>query len=167
MLVVGCLSFLAYNAHQYLKWYSPSDQATFVNIGHWAHQHPSVRLGSTQTGIIGFLAENITNLDGKVNSDALSARSKGVLGEYVRQENIDLLLDYPNLIEPVVRETRQYGSPFEEIATLGTPVDSNLVVEVFAKGSASPLVREIQSCSMVLNARRKEKLPLTSFNASQ
>ena len=67
--------------------------AGFVQ-GHFAGR----RVGAFQSGVIGYFNENVLNLDGKVNSDALWARRSGTLVEYLDRARVDVLIDWPEVL---------------------------------------------------------------------
>jgi hypothetical protein len=50
------------------------------------------------SGIAGFFHENVVNLDGKMNSDALAALRSGTLDEYLAHDRIDVMIDWPEQV---------------------------------------------------------------------
>ncbi len=61
-----------------------------------AYVPPGDRLAAGQSGTLGFFRDRVTNLDGKVNADALAAR--GSLEAYCRRAGVRWLLDWPAVL---------------------------------------------------------------------
>ncbi len=59
---------------------------------------PPLKVGSFQSGVIGYFNPNVVNLDGKVNSHALSYLKENEISRYIDQEGIDVLVDWPSYI---------------------------------------------------------------------
>jgi len=55
-------------------------------------------VGALQSGTLGFFRIGTVNLDGKVNYDALRARTRGTLWRYVRERHLDYLVDWPGYV---------------------------------------------------------------------
>jgi hypothetical protein len=87
--------------------------SSFYGAGNWALRHPGDKVGMHQSGITGFIAPNIVNLDGKVNFNALKAKLDNKLGKYIVDENITYLADWDTLIIPIIRDVNKYGVEFE------------------------------------------------------
>ncbi len=122
----------------------------FYDAARWVQTHtdPSETIGVFQGGAIGYLSERrVVNLDGKVNGDAYQALRAHRLDQYVREANIDLVLDSERVLdlflgpwskeerENIARETvfvgAQHGVP-GWIAYRVTPARG------FNAGSATP-----------------------------
>jgi hypothetical protein len=56
------------------------------------------KIGAFQSGVIGFFNPNIVNLDGKVNSEAIKFSRDGKLNQYLDDQHIDVLVDWPDYI---------------------------------------------------------------------
>ena len=53
-------------------------------------------IGSFQAGILGYYLERkFYGLDGKINQDALNAMKENAIDEYVKEKNIDYIMDEP------------------------------------------------------------------------
>jgi hypothetical protein len=85
----------------------------------WAQAHPSDMIGMAQSGIGGYFAPNIVNLDGKVNPAALRAIQHGGIGTYVANSNIKYIADWMWILLPIVRSSEQHGAPFEKVDSIG------------------------------------------------
>jgi len=57
---------------------------------------PAVHVGAFQSGVIGYFNPDVENLDGKLNAGALRATRNGSLGEFIDQEGINVLIDWPS-----------------------------------------------------------------------
>lgn len=58
------------------------------------HLHKYKKIGMAQSGISGFFFDNVINLDGKVNSQALKAITSNNLYQYINDEKIDVLIEW-------------------------------------------------------------------------
>jgi hypothetical protein len=70
----------------------------YFGISAWVSENlkEGTRLGSMQTGALGYFAENIKvyNLDGVVNSEALNAIKQNRLIEYIKENKMDYVLSW-------------------------------------------------------------------------
>lgn len=57
-----------------------------------------VRVGAFQSGLIGYFHENVFNLDGKVNPDALEYLRDGNIACYIQEQQIEYVVDWPGYI---------------------------------------------------------------------
>ncbi len=74
----------------------------FYDAARWVEDNtsPDDTIGVFQSGAIGYFAHRrVINLDGKVNSGALLALKGGKLGDYLRREGIDVVIDNKNVLE--------------------------------------------------------------------
>ena len=63
---------------------------------------PSETVGAFSSGVLGYFFDNVVNLDGKVNAQAMRARREGRLGRYINESGISVLLDWRQTIETFV-----------------------------------------------------------------
>ena len=77
--------------HQYLGGYSRHFQ-----LAEWVQQNVSteVWVGSWQSGTVGYFHDRTINLDGKTNPEALAARKKRQLPEYMVEKGIQYFIDW-------------------------------------------------------------------------
>ena len=67
-----------------------------INAGFVRNQVDNTLLvGAYQTGTVGFFNQNVINLDGKVDAQALYARTHGGIGTYIDSQHIDVLVEWP------------------------------------------------------------------------
>lgn len=64
------------------------------------------RIAMFQSGTAGYLCDNVTNLDGKVNALALRALQRGTLSEYLIEQRFDVLMDWGVMMDPVLADKR-------------------------------------------------------------
>jgi hypothetical protein len=69
-----------------------------VNAGYIRTNYPSARVGSFQSGVVGYFNPNVENLDGKLNEGALRAVQKHQLDTFVESEHISVLVDWRGYI---------------------------------------------------------------------
>ena len=66
----------------------------------YIHQYyPKVPVGAFQSGVNGYFDENVINLDGKVNTQALAAAQAHRLPQYIDATGINVMVDWPGYIE--------------------------------------------------------------------
>lgn len=117
-IVALLLGALAYTGGHYfgllthIPWWDE-----FYRTGKWAASQTGY-VGMSQTGLTGFIAPNVVNLDGKVNAEVLKARFEDRLGEYVKREDIRYLADWPLEVNPIVEEARRKGVQFNRIGNI-------------------------------------------------
>jgi hypothetical protein len=56
-------------------------------------------IGAFQTGVLGYMNENVINLDGKIDSEALTRLRSGETHLYMDKRGVNVLVDWPELIE--------------------------------------------------------------------
>jgi hypothetical protein len=57
-----------------------------------------VRVAAFQTGVAGYLCENIINLDGKMDNEALKSIASGNIESYIDKMNVDVLIEWKDFI---------------------------------------------------------------------
>lgn len=81
-----------------------------VAAGYVANHLPKdARIGAFQSGVVGYYNENVINLDGKVNVDALAAMREKRVEEYVDAERIDYVIDWQGVIEGLMPRAMKSG----------------------------------------------------------
>lgn len=81
-----------------------------VAAGYVARHLPKdARVGAFQSGVVGFYNENVINLDGKVNVEALKALRAKQIEEYLDRARIDYVIDWEGVIEGLMPRAMQSG----------------------------------------------------------
>ena len=65
-----------------------------------------VRVAAFQTGVAGYLCENIINLDGKMDNDALISIENGNIESYIDKMNVEVLIEWKDFIPNLL--SREY-----------------------------------------------------------
>jgi hypothetical protein len=82
-----------------------------VAAGYVARHLPKdARVGAFQSGVVGFYNENVINLDGKVNVDALAAMRTKTVEEYVDSERINYVIDWEGVIDGLMPRAMKSGA---------------------------------------------------------
>jgi hypothetical protein len=118
-IAVFSLSLTAFSIRKYSNLFLISKENPFYLTGKWALQHPSERIGMLQSGLTGFIAPNVVNLDGKVNFGALAALRKRDLGAYIESEKLDYLADWRVDAEGMARAASMHDGIFVETDSIG------------------------------------------------
>jgi hypothetical protein len=109
-LSLFALCGVAFAAFQYQHIMRSETTGDLYKAGVWAREHPDYRIGMMQSGIAGFTADNVVNLDGKVNFAALQALRKDSLGQYIVQESFTHLMDWDRFVrEMTIKATAAGG----------------------------------------------------------
>jgi hypothetical protein len=58
-----------------------------------------LRVGEFSSGVSGYFFDNVINLDGKVNAQAMTARRAGALPQYIDASGIRVVVDWPQTID--------------------------------------------------------------------
>jgi hypothetical protein len=76
-----------------------------LEVARWIREEapPGLRVGMLQSGVTGYFSgRDVVNLDGKVNPGAMRALRAGSMAEYLREERIDLVGDWSDLVEAAI-----------------------------------------------------------------
>ncbi len=93
-LLVG----LGYFVVAYSLNFASARPTDLYRAGLWAKSHAPVIVGMEQSGIAGFAADNVWNLDGKMNPDALRAMQTATLPKYIESQKFGYLADWDNVV---------------------------------------------------------------------
>ncbi|MBP2681167.1 MAG: hypothetical protein H6Q78_1030 [Candidatus Krumholzibacteriota bacterium] len=94
----------------------------FYEVAQWVdgHTSPDDTIGVFQSGAIGyFSSRRVVNLDGKVNHEALAALKGGTLGDYLRREGIDVVVDNRTVLELFLTGCVQKKRALDPLVQLG------------------------------------------------
>lgn len=72
------------------------------------------RVGAFQSGAIGYFNPNVVNLDGKLDANALAARRRGTLSEFIDSERIEAVIDWPDMIQGFLGDESAISSDWSE-----------------------------------------------------
>jgi hypothetical protein len=111
--IIGCAA-ITFNGYGYIHHFF-SKPAFLYQAAEWAQQHPNARIGMAQTGITGFFSSNVTNLDGKVNIDALRSMQHSEIGEYVKEKEFDYIADIIINSGPITGSAAKFGANYERV----------------------------------------------------
>ncbi len=135
---------LAFSLDGYVGDYFPAHRTfDFYDMGSWANKHPQEKIAMLQSGIASFIAPNIINLDGKVNSDALRAHQEGRLAAYLRDEHFTYIADWKPFIEDIAAIAGKDELYFDSVGM----IDKILLMKCRTattpsnRTSATPLIR--------------------------
>lgn len=117
-LWLALIAALLNTSLRYPRNFYSTANASLYHMGLWAREHPGDKVGMHQSGISGFVAANVVNLDGKVNFNALKARLENSLGQYIIDEGITYLADWDTIVKPLVQEVHKYGVNFKSVDTV-------------------------------------------------
>ena len=71
-----------------------------------------------QSGVASFVAPNVINLDGKVNTAALVAHQQGRLAEYLREQQFTMIADDKPLVEDLATIARSGELFFDSVGMI-------------------------------------------------
>ncbi|MDP4287908.1 MAG: hypothetical protein Q8922_08215, partial [Bacteroidota bacterium] len=119
LAAIFLLGSLAFCVNRYWAVYDKSRQMEFYDMGQWAANHPTDKIGMLQSGLASFISPNVINLDGKVNAEALTTHIAGRLPRYIRNEKILYIADWKPFIEDVSDMCRRDELFFDSIGMVG------------------------------------------------
>ncbi len=94
----------------------------FYDVARWVEENtsPDDTVGVFQSGAIGYFSNRrVINLDGKVNREALDALKSEGLGEYLRKEGIDVVMDNQKVLDLFFSGSPQKQRPPDPLVSLG------------------------------------------------
>jgi hypothetical protein len=83
--------------------------SNLIAAGYIHANYPDTRVGTFQSGVIGYFNPGVENLDGKLNQGALRATQAHALPTFIDSENINVLVDWPGYIEWLPGDYRERG----------------------------------------------------------
>jgi hypothetical protein len=119
IIAAGVLG-LVFSMDRYAVDYFNPPNTDLYTVALWARAHPTERIGMLQSGVAGFIAPNVINLDGKVNAEALRAHQQGRLAEYLRNEHFTYIADDKPLIEDIAEMARNHNLYFDSTGMIGS-----------------------------------------------
>jgi hypothetical protein len=120
VLLLFGLAAALFNITRYTKSFTLTDFGPEYGTALWADRHRDGAVGMTASGITGFDAANVVNLDGKVNVDALRARQKHRLTEYIVASGMKYVADQPEFDSTIQAQALGLGAHFVVIDSVGT-----------------------------------------------
>ncbi|MBK9099369.1 MAG: hypothetical protein IPM14_14890 [bacterium] len=97
-LLLLIIMFFAIQAYLYLH-SGKSARAFSVRLEFVEHNFTSEhRIAAFQTGILGYFHDNVYNLDGKMDNEALRSFSSGGIENYIDKLNIDILMEWKDFV---------------------------------------------------------------------
>jgi hypothetical protein len=112
-------SAVAFSGIYYYHVMTGDGNGDLYQAGLWARAHAKSTIGMQQSGITSFVADNVTNLDGKVNADALEAMKKYARGAYIEKQQFDYLMDWDEFARVLVNESEHYGGKYKLVDSVG------------------------------------------------
>lgn len=112
LFVAVSLVIISFNFIFYSNNFFGKGMSELYYAGLWANAHKNVVVGMQQSGTAGFVADNIVNLDGKVNAEVLDSMKQGKRGAYISNSNITHIADWYEFAGVLVNETKGYGVSF-------------------------------------------------------
>jgi hypothetical protein len=124
--IPAALIIVGFNANRYFYNFTVTRYSELYEAGKWAAERPDKRIGMYQSGTATFIAPNVTNLDGKVNPEAMTAINTTGIGPFLAKQRFDYIADVSSIIEEMVDSARKYGANYNL-------VDSVSVVKIYQR----------------------------------
>jgi hypothetical protein len=118
IIIAASLAIIFVNARVDRSMYLPIIPTGLADIGFWAREHPNATIGVYQSGTAGYLADNVVNLDGKVNLEALRARQHDSLGAYIKRKRFDYLADEWDFMVYLLGDSTKFNLKYSLIDTI-------------------------------------------------
>jgi hypothetical protein len=100
-----------------------ASNSNLISAGYIHANFPDTRVGTFQSGIIGYFDPGVENLDGKLNHGALRALQAHQLPAFIDSEHINVLVDWPGYINSLPHD---YLSDEWETCPQAMPVPESL-----------------------------------------
>jgi hypothetical protein len=110
---------MIFSGARYISLFVREGFNNLYHVGKWALVHPKDHIGMAQSGLAGYIAPNVVNLDGKVNFEALKANQHHAIGSYIESKKLDYLADWREIVGHLVFEAANYGGRFEKFDSIG------------------------------------------------
>jgi hypothetical protein len=107
------LVIITFNIIYYANNFFGKGMSELYYAGLWANAHKSAVVGMQQSGTAGFVADNIVNLDGKVNAEVLESMKQGKRGEYIANSNITHIADWYEFADVLRNEAKRYSRTYQ------------------------------------------------------
>ena len=91
----------------------------------------NIPVGSFQTGYLGYMRDNVINLDGKVDVASNKALRKGKLAQYILGKKIPFIVDWPDLMKRFFTENGELKYPLNTSYKTVLRSDSLIVIKYF------------------------------------
>ena len=119
VVILGII-FAAVSVAQFAVTWGDKTSNQMYAVAEWANKNipASSRIGAFQSGTLGYFCSNVVNLDGKNNPEALRAMITGTGLEFIKDQKIDFVVDWPSQIAKYVNFER-FCHEFEPVATVG------------------------------------------------
>ena len=113
--LIGLVSF-----GQFLFTWRDTKSNQMYEVSRWININidATSKIGAFQSGTLGYFCANVVNLDGKNNPEALQAMTTGSGLEFITDQSIDVVVDWPSQIAKYV-DFERFCAEFEPIATVG------------------------------------------------
>ncbi|HRF98282.1 MAG TPA: hypothetical protein PLZ51_23905, partial [Aggregatilineales bacterium] len=77
----------------------PQPRSGFYEVAMWMNEPPDAKIGAFQSGVVVYYTHaQVINLDGKVNADAHHAMTEGQMWDYICEQQLDYVVDWPVMI---------------------------------------------------------------------
>ena len=126
LVIPVALAAVIFNANRYYMNFGMFEYSELYLASQWAAERPDKKVGMYQSGTATYFAPNVTNLDGKVNPDAMHAIKTTGIGTYIKAQNFDYLADVRNLVNILVADAARHGMRY-------TLVDSVSKVHIYQR----------------------------------
>jgi hypothetical protein len=121
-LVAMAFAIVGFNVGLYTSFFTTHAISDLYLTGKWAAAMPHASVGMEQSATASFVSDNVVNLDGKVNFDALRYRVAGRIGEYIAEKRFDYIADWIAFSGPLVQHADESGVHYTAQDTIGSVV---------------------------------------------
>lgn len=116
---ITAMAFLLFNTTMYLRAFTTDSRSPAYFTGLWARTVAPAKVGMTSSGTASFVSDNVVNLDGKVNYQALVARKRDGLAKYIIDNNITYVADWREGVEKVAQDAATLGVTYSKVDSIG------------------------------------------------
>lgn len=119
-IVILCIIMSAVSVGQFAVTWGDKASNQMYAVAEWINANipATSKIGAFQSGTLGYFCNDVVNLDGKNNALALQAMTTGTGLEYIKDHNINFVVDWPSQIAKYV-DFESFRKEFEPIARVG------------------------------------------------
>jgi hypothetical protein len=120
---INLLLILAISFAQFFLTFGDTSSNQMYPVSQWINRNlpQESKIGAFQSGTLGYFCKNVINLDGKNNPQSLDAMMTGNGLEYIQENNIEYIVDWPSQIAKYLCY-QTFRNEFEPHASVGASV---------------------------------------------
>ncbi len=102
-----------------------------ISAGFVAENYPNKNfiVGAYQSGVIGYFNENVINLDGKLDGNALQLLRRGQITDYIAEKDINFIIDWKEPVKNLYKKLNNLEGSSWEFCAKEIPNNASLCIQ--------------------------------------